>query len=194
MWWVKVKENVGDMCHYDRCWEQTGGFTEVFSEYLWDLVKQCVTQLGLNPETPLYDDRYCVCTCWNQETSKWAQFWQRFLTFIFTGLDKGDFGGPGWTGGNLWPAFGSRGNAPLTRGTVIPPAAAATLSVLTSARTGASTCSFVAASTRTTAVVVVAFFLLAILFLVLWHCLSVPWTRNRDLHLPFPSNSLGKTR
>lgn len=131
---------------------------------------------------------------WSFVYLNFLTLWQKFLTFIFTGLDKGDFSWPGWTRGNLGPAFRPRGNTPLARGTVIPPAAAATLSILTSTSTGASACSFVAASTRTATVVVVAFFLVTILFLVLRHRLSVAWPWNGDLHLPFPSNSLGINR
>lgn len=111
-------------------------------------------------------------------------------TFIFAGLDKGDLGRPGWSRRDLRSVFRTRWNTPLPRGTVIPPAAAATLTIVTPASTCASACSFIGTSATTTTVVLIAIFLITVLFLVLWHRLPVPWSRNRDLHFPFPTNSL----
>lgn len=113
-------------------------------------------------------------------------------TFIFAGLDKGDLGRPGWSRRGLWSAIRAWWDAPLPRGTVIPPATVAALTFVTPASARASACSSVSTLATTITMVLIAIILITVLFLVLWHCLPVSWPWNRNLHFPFPTDSLGK--
>lgn len=112
-------------------------------------------------------------------------------TFIFAGLDKGDLSRPGWSRGGLWSAIRARWHAPFPWGTVISPAAAASLTIMTSASACAPTCSSIG-TLATTTTLFIAIILIAVLFLMLRHRFPVPWPRNRHLNFPFPTDSLGK--
>lgn len=117
-------------------------------------------------------------------------------TFILAGLDKGDFGGAGRCRGALGSARVGR-DAPLSRGTVFPPAAVAafTLAVVRPpAGRAAARRAIGAGGPAAAAVLLVTIVFIRVLFLVLGHSLPVPRARHWDLNPPFSSDRLGGER
>lgn len=73
---------------------------------------------------------------------------------------------------------------------MVPPAAAATLTIVSPAGSCAAARSLVGTSAGAATAVLVAVHLVAVLLLVFGHRLPVPRPRNGDLHFPFPTNGL----
>ncbi len=111
------------------------------------------------------------------------QFWTASPTFILAGLDECDFGRSWRDVGRNWSSIWAWGNAPLTGITMVPPSGAAAALVSSASASTRSSCPWWS---------LIIILLSVVLFLSLWHSLSVSPSTYRNLHLPLSADSLSR--